>query len=121
MPPPPPPPAPPPPHPPPRRGTEEHTSEIPSRPHLVFPLFFLMTPPPPDIPSLPLPAALPFFSINRGVGFGPHGPPTPQRGGAKTPAAKNGWRPRPFQMYLPPPSPPRPRPGRPPRTTSGPA
>src|SRR3990172_7050741 len=39
--------------------SEEHTSELQSRLHLVCPLFFLKDPPPPDISPLSLPDALP--------------------------------------------------------------
>src|SRR3989338_6641755 len=39
--------------------SEEHTSELQSQFHLLYPLFFFMHPPPPDSTPLPLPDALP--------------------------------------------------------------
>src|SRR3990172_6933906 len=43
--------------------SEEHTSELQSRLHLLFLLFFLNDPPPPDISPLSLPDALPISVV----------------------------------------------------------
>src|SRR3990167_2312076 len=41
--------------------SEEHTSELQSQSNLVFRLFFLKAPAPPELSPLPPPAALPFL------------------------------------------------------------
>src|SRR3989338_6743184 len=43
--------------------SEEHTSELQSQFHLLFPPLFLNHPPPPDPSPLPLPDALPIYMI----------------------------------------------------------
>src|SRR3989338_2062654 len=65
------------------RGSEEHTSELQSQFHLLFPLsFFLMTPPPPSLPPLPPPPPLPVLKFLGGVGKNFFPPP---RGGGPDP------------------------------------
>src|SRR3989338_6676573 len=56
-----------------KRGSvrsEEHTSELQSQFHLLFPLlFFLNDPAPPEIYPLPLPAPLPIFNSRDALRF----------------------------------------------------